>query len=84
MIQRLEPMKTIRLPLLRAVLVGLLAVTGPAFAAAVDEAPRPNILVIFGDDVGVTNISLYSNGLMGYETPNIDRIGKEGIQFLTY
>src|SRR5438270_6703813 len=34
---------------------------------------QPNILVIWGDDVGVANISAYSNGLMGYETPNIDR-----------
>jgi arylsulfatase len=40
---------------------------------------RPNILVIFGDDIGITNLSCYSDGLMGYETPNIDRIAKEGI-----
>src|SRR5712691_2831800 len=45
---------------------------------------KPNILVIFGDDVGVANISAYSNGLMGYETPNIDRIGRDGIKFLHY
>jgi arylsulfatase A-like enzyme len=45
---------------------------------------KPNILVIFGDDIGVTNISAYSDGLMGYETPNIDRIAKEGIRFLHY
>jgi len=45
---------------------------------------KPNILVLFGDDVGVANISAYSNGLMGYETPNIDRIGREGIKFLHY
>jgi arylsulfatase A-like enzyme len=45
---------------------------------------KPNILVIFGDDVGVANISAYSGGLMGYETPNIDRIGREGIKFLHY
>ena len=45
---------------------------------------KPNILVIFGDDVGVTNISAYSDGLMGYETPNIDRIAKEGLRFLHY
>ncbi|MFZ0854190.1 MAG: arylsulfatase, partial [Hyphomicrobiaceae bacterium] len=48
------------------------------------SAAKPNILVIFGDDVGITNISRYSNGLMGYETPNIDRIGREGITFLHY
>jgi len=45
---------------------------------------KPNILVIFGDDVGVTNISAYSQGLMGYVTPNIDRIGREGAIFLHY
>ena len=45
---------------------------------------KPNILVIWGDDIGIANISTYSNGLMGYETPNIDRIGREGIMFLHY
>src|SRR3981189_1203779 len=55
----------------------------PATLAA-SSGRTPNILVIFGDDVGVANISAYSNGLMGYETPNIDRIGREGIKFLHY
>src|SRR6201996_6446801 len=45
---------------------------------------KPNILIIWGDDIGIANISAYSNGLMGYETPNIDRIGREGIMFLHY
>jgi arylsulfatase A-like enzyme len=45
---------------------------------------KPNILVIFGDDIGITNLSCYSDGLMGYETPNIDRIAKEGLRFLHY
>src|ERR1700691_1586060 len=45
---------------------------------------KPNILVIFGDDIGITNVSTYSQGLMGYETPNIDRIGSEGLKFLHY
>lgn len=45
---------------------------------------KPNILVIFGDDIGITNLSCYSDGLMGYDTPNIDRIAKEGIRFLHY
>jgi arylsulfatase A-like enzyme len=45
---------------------------------------KPNILVIFGDDVGQTNISAYSRGLMGYQTPNIDRIAKEGMLFTDY
>jgi hypothetical protein len=41
-------------------------------------AKKPNILVIWGDDIGITNISAYSRGLMGYKTPNIDRIANEG------
>jgi arylsulfatase A-like enzyme len=45
---------------------------------------KPNILVIFGDDIGIANISAYSGGLMGYETANIDRVAKEGIRFLHY
>jgi arylsulfatase A-like enzyme len=42
---------------------------------------RPNILVIFGDDIGQSNIIAYTFGLMGYHTPNIDRIAREGIMF---
>jgi arylsulfatase A-like enzyme len=42
---------------------------------------KPNIVVIWGDDIGTTNLSCYSDGLMGYRTPNIDRIAKEGMRF---
>src|SRR5271154_3108441 len=42
---------------------------------------KPNILVIWGDDIGITNLSCYSDGVMGYRTPNIDRIAKEGMIF---
>src|SRR4030095_10909759 len=42
---------------------------------------KPNILVIWGDDIGITNLSCYSDGLMGYRTPNIDRIADEGMRF---
>jgi arylsulfatase A-like enzyme len=45
---------------------------------------KPNILVIFGDDIGQTNLSCYSFGVMGYKTPNIDRIAKEGMMFTDY
>jgi hypothetical protein len=44
-------------------------------------ADKPNILVIFGDDIGMFNLSAYNQGMMGYETPNIDRITKEGTLF---
>ena len=53
----------------------------PARPAAAAPQGRPNILVIFGDDVGWGNISAYNMGMMGYRTPNIDRIAREGAMF---
>ena len=50
----------------------------------VQAAEKPNILVIWGDDVGQSNISTYTHGLMGYQTPNIDRIAREGMVFTDY
>jgi arylsulfatase A-like enzyme len=45
---------------------------------------QPNILIIWGDDIGQSNLSCYTHGLMGYKTPNIDRIAREGILFTDY
>ncbi|MEP7193565.1 MAG: arylsulfatase [Actinomycetota bacterium] len=45
---------------------------------------RPNILIIWGDDIGISNLSCYSDGLMGYRTPNIDRLAGEGVRFTDY
>ena len=56
----------------------------PAPAQPAPSGRRQNILVIFGDDIGQTNISAYSFGLMGYRTPNIDRIAREGMMFTDY
>ena len=50
----------------------------PAEPAAQD---KPNILIIWGDDIGWYNVSAYNHGMMGYQTPNIDRIAKEGALF---
>ena len=58
----------------------LFSAIAPAHAA--DK--KPNILVIWGDDVGNQNISYNSRGMMGYQTPNIDRIAKEGVGFTDY
>jgi len=58
-------------PLIHNLVLTLLFIV---FAASVSAADKPNILVIWGDDVGITNISAYSHGMMGYQTPNIDRI----------
>ena len=50
-------------------------------ASTASAQGKPNILVIWGDDVGVHNISAYNHGIMGYRTPNIDRIADEGAMF---
>ena len=55
---------------------------GPVLAQG--AAKKPNILVIWGDDIGIQNISHNSRGMMGYQTPNIDRIAKEGVGFTDY
>jgi arylsulfatase len=68
-----------RIPLRLVLAFQLLLVASAAIAA-----DKPNILVIWGDDVGLTNISYNSRGMMGYRTPNIDRIGNEGIAFTDY
>ena len=47
-------------------------------------AEKPNIVVIWGDDIGRSNVSAYTMGMMGYKTPNIDRIAKEGVMFTDY
>src|SRR5882672_6431288 len=45
---------------------------------------KPNILILWGDDIGIWNISHFSRGMMGYRTPNIDRVAKEGVTFTDY
>ena len=62
----------------------VLAQAKPTPATPATGNKKPNILVIFGDDIGQTNVSAYSMGLMGYRTPNIDRIAKEGMMFTDY
>ncbi|MEB3291232.1 MAG: arylsulfatase [Leptolyngbya sp.] len=56
----------------------------PAASAASGTATKPNIVVIWGDDVGQSDISAYTKGLMGFRTPNIDRIAEEGVIFTDY
>ena len=59
---------------------------GMAFSIATETQAqdKPNILIIWGDDVGQSNISSYTMGLVGYRTPNIDRIAREGMIFTDY
>ena len=51
------------------------------YAAMAVAADKPNILIIWGDDIGYWNVSAYNQGMMGYKTPNIDRIAREGVLF---
>jgi arylsulfatase A-like enzyme len=69
------------LPVMVALAV-VLAVSSAAGAQAPQK--KPNILIIWGDDIGQSNVSAYSMGLMGYRTPHIDRIAREGMIFTDY
>ncbi|GJL81245.1 MAG: arylsulfatase [marine bacterium B5-7] len=78
-----------KIPLRKTVsrMAGLLSLLVFASAASVvqaQEGGKPNILVVWGDDIGQSNISYYTHGLMGYQTPNIDRIAAEGVAFTDY
>jgi arylsulfatase len=63
-----------------AVVFAIAALAVP-MAPALAEARKPNILIIWGDDIGQFNVSAYNNGMMGYKTPNIDSIAREGAMF---
>lgn len=73
-------------PTIRTLCLSMLVLA--VFTVGVSDAraqeKKPNILVIFGDDIGQTNVSAYTMGLVGYRTPNIDRIAREGIIFTDY
>ena len=69
---------------LRYFLGSALAILGVLAAAAAHAQSKPNILVIWGDDIGQSNISAYTFGLVGYRTPNIDRVAREGMMFTDY
>jgi hypothetical protein len=74
----------------RRVALGVLVLssflTGGAAIAQTQAAngKKPNILVIFGDDIGYSNISAYNLGMMGYHTPNIDSVARQGALFTDY
>lgn len=77
---KLKPMLLLRWSVAIFVLGGLAGLGAPAYA----QNEKPNILVIWGDDIGQSNISAYTLGLVGYRTPNIDRLAREGMIFTDY
>jgi len=70
----------------RNLLIQWAATLCAAFVTVATQAAdqKPNIVVIWGDDIGLTDVSAYSQGLLGFKTPNIDRIAREGILFTDY
>ncbi|SFT88696.1 arylsulfatase [Sedimentitalea nanhaiensis] len=70
--------------IIRGVARGVATAVVVAVAASANAQEKPNILVIWGDDIGQSNISAYTMGLMGYQTPNIDRVADEGMIFTDY
>src|SRR5262245_31661592 len=62
----------------------LIALATPTHSFAQEPSSKPNILVIMADDIGYWNINAYNRGMMGYHTPNIDRIANEGSIFTDY
>ncbi|NES84094.1 MAG: sulfatase-like hydrolase/transferase, partial [Moorea sp. SIO2B7] len=66
------------------VLSGMLPWLPTGLALAHVSSKPPNILVIMGDDIGWFNISAYNNGVMGYRTPHLDRLAKQGILFTDF
>ena len=65
-----------------AILLATTLIAGIATIAIAQD--KPNILVVWGDDIGITNISANTHGMTGYHTPNIDRIAHEGMRFTDY
>ena len=74
----------IQKPWFKVIPIAALMLVAWTAETAVAQSGKPNILLIMSDDVGVANISAYSMGLVGYQTPNIDRIAKEGMLFTDY
>ena len=72
------------LPLLTLALALVVAIAAPGASAQPPAGKKPNILIIWGDDIGTWNVSHNNRGMMGYKTPNIDRIALEGLSFTDY
>jgi arylsulfatase A-like enzyme len=76
-------MTSIKLGYSKVIGILIFAVCTVSFTAYASDS-KPNIVIIWGDDIGQTNVSAYSKGMMGYQTPNIDRVANEGVIFTDY
>ncbi|MDR7369659.1 arylsulfatase [Flavobacterium aquidurense] len=77
-------MKQVRLKCVFKNAIMLFALGCFTIQAQAQDKKKLNVLILWGDDIGTTNISAYSDGVMGYTTPNIDRLANEGMRFLHY
>src|SRR5262245_27705563 len=84
--KRLRSALALALAIVGAAIPALVVIAAAMGGAGVSyaQAAKPNIVIIWGDDIGQSNISAYSHGVMGYKTPNIDRIAKEGMMITDY
>jgi len=73
-----------RLTTVLALSMGVAGGASGALAQAADSSAKPNFVIIWGDDIGQSDLSAYTRGLMGFKTPNIDRIAKEGVMFTDF
>ena len=69
---------------LRGLLWGMLLVLLPLGGGAHAQTPKPNIIVVMGDDIGWANIGAYNQGVMSGRTPNLDKLAAEGMRFTDY
>jgi arylsulfatase len=76
-------MTSIKLGYSKVIGILIFAVWTVSFTVYASDS-KPNIVIIWGDDIGQTNVSAYSKGMMGYQTPNIDRVANEGVIFTDY
>jgi arylsulfatase A-like enzyme len=70
--------------LLCGLLVSVFTATVACAPAGAQQQQKTNIVIVWGDDIGQSNVSAYSRGVMGYTTPNIDRLAGEGVMFTDY
>jgi arylsulfatase A-like enzyme len=71
-------------PLVLGLIIAVVLLWGRTATAQQAATGKPNIVIIWGDDIGITDLSAYSHGLMGFQTPNIDRVAHDGVMFTDY
>jgi hypothetical protein len=82
--QKLNALREYSMGRIVSLAIAATALLGSLTFASAEATKKPHIIVIWGDDIGQSNVSAFTNGLMGYRTPNIDSFAKEGVIFTDY